>query len=387
MYNKYLWYSYDKQGDKICMFNFFKERIAKLCGKSLNIKYAFINTMGNVCTNKCYMCPLRAFDGKNIKMSNETYKKTIQQLKELDFSGELHLYAQNEPFLDKNIFEKMEYANEILPKAEIAIISNFTVLDDEKIRKILISPLKYFSCSIYALKPENYKAICGRDNFKLSFINQVKFLKEYAKNPKISFAMYLMNDKHNQEDIEFCKHFIFDIAPIRRADFYETFTFFNTNFAPKKHNKGYINHCIYDRFQIMNDGDVSLCSIDAGSALHVGNINQNSLKELLNCPQAIELRKRMLKDKDETAYCRWCEFGRVENKFLYFAPIPQKLRKFLNKIISSSFRDEHNVDVFSDDEIKEKLIKFNEIFKDNEEDKWLEALDNLRKEFYAKHNA
>ncbi|MBR1735166.1 MAG: radical SAM protein [Alphaproteobacteria bacterium] len=365
------------------MLSFFKERVAKWRGMSTGIKWVYINTTGNACTNRCYMCPLRSFTGKNIRMPMTTYKKTILQLKDMNFSGELHLYAQNEPFLDVNIFEKIDYAHEQLPDAGIALISNFTVLNDEKIEKIIKSPIKYLSCSIYALRSEAYEAICGRDNFKASFINQVKFLKLYAQNPRISFAMYLMNDKHNQEDIDFCEHFIFDIAPIRRADFYETFSFFNTEFTPKKHNKGYINHCIYDRFQIMGDGDVSLCSIDCGSALHVGNLHESTLSELLNSPQAIELRRRMLKDERKDAYCRYCEFGRVENKILYFLPIPQSLRTFLNKRLNPSFRDEHDVLVFSDHEIKNKLVRFNEIFKDGDEKHWIECLEKLRESYYA----
>ena len=91
----------------------------------------------------------------------------------------------------------------------------------------------------------------------------------------------------------------------------------------------------------------------------------------------------MLADKDKTAYCRWCEFGRMENKFLYFLPIPQSMRSFLNKRFSSSFRNEHNVKVYTDENIKQKLVRFNEIFKDGEEDKWLDALENLRQEYYA----
>ena len=35
------------------------------------------------------------------------------------------------------------------------------------------------------------------------------------------------------------------------------------------------------------------------------------------------------------------------------------------------------------EEMQEKLVVFNQIFKDDEQDKWLEALSNLRKEFYA----
>ena len=117
------------------MLNFFRERISKWQGVSTGIKWAYINTIGNACTNRCYMCPLRSFTGKNVRMPMATYQKTIQQLKDMNFSGELHLYAQNEPFLDVSIFEKIDYAHKQLPDAGIALISNFTVLNDEKIKK------------------------------------------------------------------------------------------------------------------------------------------------------------------------------------------------------------------------------------------------------------
>lgn len=366
------------------MINFIKDRLFSIQGKTQKLKYVFLNTFGSNCTNRCYMCPLRTFTGKNHPMSDETFKKAISQLREIDFDGELHLYSQNEPFMDKNIFEKIDYISKNLPKAEIAIISNFTILDDEKIDKILNSEIKYFSCSIYALLPKNYEAICNRDNFKRSFTNQVKFMKEYAKNPKLSFALYLMNDIHNRDDMEFCKFFIFNIAPARRVDFYETFSFFNTNHLPQKLNNHYFSKCIYDHLQIINDGDVSICSIDAASDLKVGNIYENSIKDLVNNEHAKNLRKRMIFSSEKDAFCRYCDFHKSENAYFYFLPIPEKLRAYLNKKFIDSFKYNHNVKTNSNEEIFQKAMLFNQIFKDGDEENWINCLYELRRKFYAK---
>ncbi len=366
------------------MFSFFSERINTLLGKSQKIKYVFINTFGSNCTNRCYMCPLRTLSGKNYPMSEETFKKAIAQLQDMDYDGELHFYSQNEPFMDKGIFEKIAYAAEKLPKAELAIISNFTLLDDQKIDNILSSKIKYFSCSVYALLPENYKAICNRDNFERSFINQVKFMKKYAQNPQLSFGLYLMNDKHNQDDIEFCKYVIYTIAPARRIDFYETFSFFNTAHAEKKLHRGYFSPCVSNRIQIVNEGDVSICTIDAALDLKVGNLHDEAIKDLINCKRARRLRQRMLFSNDENAFCNYCDFGKYENIFLYFLPIPQKLRDYLNKKFIPSYRYEHNVLINDKRQIQKKAEILNQIFKDGEEDNWINALNELRRKFYAK---
>jgi MoaA/NifB/PqqE/SkfB family radical SAM enzyme len=318
-------------------------------------------------------------------MSENTFKKIIAQLKEINFSGELHFYSQDEPFLDKKIIEKVHYAKREMPNIKPVIITNFTMLTEDKIQLVLSAPISYFSCSLYALKKENYEKICGRDNFNKAFINQIKFIKEFAKTEPFSFGLYLMNDVHNQDDIEFCKYFLQEIAPVSLIKFYETFRLFNTPLK-LRHNSGFINHCIYDRVQFTNDvGDVSLCSIDAGNKMKIGTINKDNaaLKELINSGKAVEIRRRMLKNKSKEAYCRYCEFGKYENKLLYFLPIPEKAKRFLNNRFTDSYKNEYASIRFNKKQILERLSLFNEIFKDGKtEDEWLNALKELREDFY-----
>ena len=366
------------------MLRFLYERFNKIRGVSDKIHSVYIMTPGNICTNKCYMCPGRSIDYRHKPISDETYSLILSQLADIAFDGELHLYGQNEPFLDRRIFDMIDKAHSVIPNAKIALISNFTVMNDSIIDRIMNSHISYFSASIYSLKKEGYLKICGKDNFEKSFVNQIKFLKRYATNPFFSFAFYIMaNNEFIQDDIEFCKYFIHDIAPVGFMDFYALLNTFNSKYTKPKHWKGFINNCIYDRLFFLNDGDVSICSIDAEKKMAIGNVHKDGhIRDLINNSTAKSIRRRVLFDTDN-AHCNWCDFGRQESKWLYFIPMPSCLRKALNRKLVDSYDCGFQKKRFTQTEILNKLKILNDLFKDNCEDEWLSVLSRLRQEFYS----
>lgn len=332
------------------------------------------------------MCPGRSFQQNYKKMPDELFEKIIQELRLINYSGKLHLYAQNEPLMDKNIFEKLDYAAKKLPDAQLALISNFTVLTEEMIDKILASPLSMLSNSIYGLKPKVFQKITGRSNFEHTFINQIKFLKKFGKNPKFSFAIYLMNNEFTREHIEFCKYFIFNIATVSLGVFYPIGSYFNTVHQEKKYEKYAISTCINDRLLINNNGEVSICSLDGGGKMAVGSIYHNSIYEINNSPAAKAIRKRMLSLNDKNAYCKFCDYGKSDHFLLSFLPLPTKLKEYLTQKLLKFYKKElHTKTVkFSKEEIIAKAKYFDEIFKDGDEENWIDCLNELRRKFYAK---
>lgn len=105
-------------------------------------------------------------------------------------------------------------------------------------------------------------------------------------------------------------------------------------------------------------------------------IVNTSLIEYYNNKTAREIRKKMIFSNDKEAYCQYCSFRRGDTLLNYLFPIVKKDKtdKYGHKL-----RRQRN----NDENIKQKLVRFNEIFKDGEEDKWLDALENLRQEYYA----
>ena len=61
-------------------------------------------------------------------MDIQLFKKIIQELSELEYSGRLGMFSNNEPFLDSRIEDLTKYAREKLPNAVIYLYTNGTVL-------------------------------------------------------------------------------------------------------------------------------------------------------------------------------------------------------------------------------------------------------------------
>ena len=93
----------------------------------------------NRCNGKCSFCPVSvAHDIRQRHvMSEELFKKIIDQLAEIEYSGRLALFSNNEPFLDPRIVEFNRYARERLPKARMHLFTNGTVMTLDKFKEII----------------------------------------------------------------------------------------------------------------------------------------------------------------------------------------------------------------------------------------------------------
>ena len=303
------------------MFDYIKSRVKTLLGISDGIKAVYVETIG-ACTNRCFCCPSRSGKTKQTKMSEETFQLIISKLKEINYKEELHIYGQCEPFLDKDIINKIYYAHKELPDAKIVLISNFTVLNDKIINEILKAPIYNFSTSVYGLDFDTYKKTAGSNNFKLFFINLVKLLKKYAQINPYSFAIYIIHSEFMDHDIDFIRHFLFNIVPARFIQESKIIPFFNTTFNKLKRSKKYFTRCNYIDLKITSDGDMVSCPADAKNLLRVGNISEDkTIYEIYNSKTAKNLRKKMLYSNSKDAYCQYCDSRRGGTLFDYLFPI------------------------------------------------------------------
>lgn len=82
-----------------------------------------------VCNRKCSYCPNSKFTRGDYKMQISLFKKIIDDLKELDYKGDITPDFYNEPFLDKRLPELLKYIKKQLPDSKIVIFSNGDFLD------------------------------------------------------------------------------------------------------------------------------------------------------------------------------------------------------------------------------------------------------------------
>lgn len=110
----------------------------------------------NRCNNDCPFCPVNRNNDtrKPAVMKDELFYTIIDQLRAMDYHGNISLFSNNEPLLDGRILKFIEHAKKSLPNARHTLYTNGILLDTEKF-SVLVKNLD-------ALIIDNYD-----DNFEL----------------------------------------------------------------------------------------------------------------------------------------------------------------------------------------------------------------------------
>ncbi len=144
----------------------------------------------SLCNLKCEMC-IR--DKIGIPFGSMNLNNFQKILDELDCLFKIHLSGQGEPFLNKDLFKMMEYANQkgIL----INTNTNATLLTKETIEKIYGVEIGEIAVSLESSKKENYEKIRKGAKFEEvmeNVKNLNKMLKQKNKKTIVSFAVTIM---------------------------------------------------------------------------------------------------------------------------------------------------------------------------------------------------
>ena len=88
----------------------------------------------NRCNNDCPFCPVNRNNDprKHAVMKDEIFYTIIDQLRAMDYHGNIYFYSNNEPLLDGRIFKFIEHAKTLLPYAKHVLFTNGLLLNEEK---------------------------------------------------------------------------------------------------------------------------------------------------------------------------------------------------------------------------------------------------------------
>lgn len=101
--------------------------------------------VGSACNRACSYCPNST--GRRIEqgfMQEETYRRLLDQLVEINFEGGLHYHFYNEPLLNRNLEHLIALSKELLPKTKSIIYSNGTLLDHQRFTSLLSAGVDFF---------------------------------------------------------------------------------------------------------------------------------------------------------------------------------------------------------------------------------------------------
>ena len=230
----------------------------------------------NRCNGTCSFCPVNAKEKQRpyAKMSEELFKKIIDELHDMHYNKSLALFDNNEPFLDERIVEFQKYVRESLPDAFLDLWTNGSLLTLDKFLEII---------------PFLDRLVIDNYNDKLALNPNVKAISDYVdETPELTAKVVIYLRKENE------------VLTTRGG------------VAPnKKDGKYYIDtKCVlpFQQFNVRPDGKISLCCNDALGLYTLGDLNKQSIQEIWYSDEYMRIRREMkVNGRRNLKLCKNCD--------------------------------------------------------------------------------
>lgn len=261
------------------LFQWVESRVMKLKDNVPLFQHIEIETY-NRCNGVCDFCPVSIqWESRPEKlMSTSLFKKIIDELAALNYSGRLALFSNNEPFLDERILEFHEYARKRLPHARMHLYTNGTLLTLDK----FIELMNYLDELII----DNY-------NQELNLIPNCRAIKNYCEqHPELIKRVTIVLRKPKE------------ILATRGGD------------APNRSEK--ISYkdtkCVnpFTQMIVRPDGKVSLCCNDPLGKNTMGDLNCNTLQEIWYGSQFRKVREALSEGRQYWPHCKYCDVFNID---------------------------------------------------------------------------
>lgn len=281
------------------------------------------------CNLRCPECPsgLRAFTRPTGMLDNSFFRKTIDEMhRELLY---LIFYFQGEPYLNPGFLDMVKYAAD--KKIYTATSTNAHYLNNDNARKTVESGLDRLIISIDGTTQEVYEQYRkgGRlDKVLEGARNMVKWKKQLnSKTPFIVFQFLVV--KPNEHQVEDVKKLAVDIGVddvwFKTAQVYD-YKQDPNGLIPetdkysryKKNGEGewqpknkMANHCwkLWHANVITWDGLVVPCCFDKDAQHQLGDLSQQSFREVWENDRYRQFRKQLMHSRKNIDICSNCSEG------------------------------------------------------------------------------
>ena len=280
------------------------------------------------CNLRCPECPsgLRAFSRPTGNLKTDFFRQTIADMgKDLMY---LIFYFQGEPYINPNFLEMVQHASE---KGIYTITStNGHFLSDENARKTIESGLDRLIISVDGTTQEVYEQY--RKAGKLEVVlqgarNVVKWKKKLGSTtPHIIFQFLVVRPNQHQipEIQRLAKEIGVDEVKLKTAQVYDyaegnpliptipQYARYEEKADGQWEVKGkLLNHCwkLWHACVITWDGMVVPCCFDKDALHRLGDLKQQSFRELWHGPAYQQFRQELLQGRDQIDICTNCTEG------------------------------------------------------------------------------
>ena len=251
----------------------------------------------SLCNFNCSFCPVSIptysdDTGGAQHMSLDFFCKIMNDIKELGKVRSLKLYMIGEPFLHPRLTNMVRMAREMDIAERIEITTNGSLVSGEVVEKLLLSPPDYLRFSIYSASPskitENIRNFIARRD-ELGLTKPYVAVKYISKSPA--------------HDTQFRATY----AGVGDEQIVEPLGNWGDTIVLAEASTKQVCPFIFYMVGIKANGDVLPCCIDWKATLKIGNIKDQSLKEIWDgVPRAKIVEQHLGRNRRNLPVCISC---------------------------------------------------------------------------------
>lgn len=231
-----------------------------------------------LCGADCIMCPRHDFKHKKQNMPWHLFKRSVDEAVSCGVEF-INICGFGDPAIDSNFVEELRYVKTVYPNVILGTTNTCHLVKGE-ILDAVCEFVDEMQISMYGITKESYESV-HRGGLKFEEVkHNIDILLERKKRPQVVMEFLLMPE--NQKDMKEWLNYYKDKA--ERCDIWKLQNW--GGWLPNQDSDKPFVKCFristLNGLYIRADGSVSMCCVDYNRKLTLGNINDQSLQDILN---------------------------------------------------------------------------------------------------------
>jgi radical SAM protein with 4Fe4S-binding SPASM domain len=261
----------------------------------------------NLCNAKCVFCPRDEMERRQGVMSMDLFRKVVDECASL---GITHVRVHNygEPFLDKQLTEKVRYAK-ARGIAEVGMISNGSLITEPIARGMIEAGLDAINISVDAGGKDTFERtrVHLKYDTVIGNIRALARLRQEMGRKRPRLILSFVRQDNTAEEEAFIREWRQVADKIHVTDLH--------NWAGALHTGATVTYPCYRMwltFTVLWDGRVSLCCADFDGRHILGDLRTQTIAEIWNSPPYREARRQHL-ESGGPEICQSCDLPKKDS--------------------------------------------------------------------------
>jgi len=261
----------------------------------------------NICNARCVFCPRDEMTRRQGVMDQALYEKVVDECAELGVPH-LRLHNYGEPFVDRQLVEKIRYAKSRGIR-EVGLISNGSLITDQVAHGIVEAGLDAINISVDASGREVYESTRVGLTFDqvIENIERIVRVRGELGRARPKLILSFVRQDNSAEEQAFIDRWRRVADKIHVTELH--------NWAGTLHRRADARYPCYRQwltFTVLWDGRVALCCADFDGRVILGDLRASTIREVWNGEPYRRIRREHL-ENGGPAICTACDLPKKDS--------------------------------------------------------------------------